>query len=253
MNVAVSYITALLFALLVHAIVIGLISINWEDTTVSYEDVTPYYIEAAIVAENPYTAKKQRTENREKSSRQKKIDQRRQEERNFRRQQARLNEEQRKALAAKALEAVVETEPEPELVPTEEDKTQPIDQERIRSEFEQGLSLALIEEENMRKAVTDDEVAMAYVGQIQREIIQNWSRPPSARNGMKSLLRVILIPTGEVIDVKLEDSSGNDAFDRSAVLAVRKAGRFQVPTDVKRFERDFREFTVLFRPDDLRL
>jgi TolA protein len=91
------------------------------------------------------------------------------------------------------------------------------------------------------------------VAQIQREIVQNWSRPPSARNGMEALLRVLLIPTGEVVDVKVEDSSGNDAFDRSVVLAVTKARRFVVPPDSLRFERDFREFTVLFRPDDLRL
>ena len=70
---------------------------------------------------------------------------------------------------------------------------------------------------------------------------------------MEALLRVRLIPTGEVIDVNVEKSSGNDAFDRSAVLAVRKAERFIVPADSRRFERDFREFPVLFRPDDLRL
>ena len=117
----------------------------------------------------------------------------------------------------------------------------------------QGLELAIIEEQGLRRAVTDDEKAMAYVAQIQRDIVQYWSRPPSARNGMESLLRVSLIPTGEVIDVKLEQSSGNDAFDRSAIQAVRKARRFTVPSDTLRFERDFREFTVLFKPDDLRL
>ena len=62
-----------------------------------------------------------------------------------------------------------------------------------------------------------------------------------------------LSPTGEVIDVVLETSSGNDSFDRSAVLAVQKAERFQVPAEPRQFERNFREFTVLFRPEDLRL
>lgn len=70
---------------------------------------------------------------------------------------------------------------------------------------------------------------------------------------MEVLLRVFLVPTGEVIDVVLEASSGNDSFDRSAVLAVRKAERFQVPGQSRQFERNFREFTVLFRPEDLRL
>ena len=110
-----------------------------------------------------------------------------------------------------------------------------------------------MEEQDYRRAVTDDEKSLAYVAQIQRDIIQNWSRPPSARNGMEALLRVFLVPTGEVVNVVVEESSGNDAFDRSAILAVRKIGRFQVPGQSRQFERNFREFTVLFRPEDLRL
>ena len=119
--------------------------------------------------------------------------------------------------------------------------------------METSLARAIRAEQNDRKAVTDDDKAMAYVSQIQREIIQNWSRPPSARNGMQALLKVYLVPTGEVVNVTLTQGSGNDAFDRSAVLAVRKAERFVVPAESAQFERNFREFEVLFRPDDLRL
>ena len=122
-----------------------------------------------------------------------------------------------------------------------------------RLKMEQSLALLIVEEQDYRRAVTDDEKSLAYVAQIQRDIIQNWSRPPSARNGMEALLRVFLVPTGEVVNVVVEESSGNDAFDRSAILAVRKIGRFQVPGQSRQFERNFREFTVLFRPEDLRL
>ena len=108
-------------------------------------------------------------------------------------------------------------------------------------------------EANARKAVTDNEKTQAYIGQIQRDIVENWSRPLSARNGMQVQLRVFLVPTGEVVEVILEKRSGNDAFDRSAVLAVTKAERFLVPPDSREFEKNFREFTILFRPEDLRL
>ncbi|MGB1422787.1 MAG: cell envelope integrity protein TolA [Pseudomonadales bacterium] len=104
-----------------------------------------------------------------------------------------------------------------------------------------------------REAVTNDEKVMAYIGQIQRDIINKWSRPPSARNGMQAILRVRLVPTGEVVDVVVATGSRNDAFDRSALLAVRRAGRFEVPRDSRLFEEHFRSFTVLFRPEDLRL
>jgi len=249
-----SYGVALLFALLVHAVVIGLMSVNWNEPTVSHMDLQPYYIEASVVSENPYTAAEERQRDREKQRIENKLRDRRQTEARLKSEQeawekARANRPEPKPAQPEPLPEPI-SEPDPVSEETTENKPS---EEEVSAAFAEAMALALREEANARKAVTDDEKAMAYVYQIQREIIQNWSRPPSARNGMEALLRVRLIPTGEVVDVKVEDGSGNDAFDRSAVLAVRKANRFVVPTDVRRFERDFREFTVLFRPDDLRL
>ena len=249
-NEVMTYVTAILFALLVHGIVIGLMSLNWEESTRSYTELKPYYIEAAIVAENPYKAKEERAVDQEKSRRDKKLRERRKTETRLRQEQGNWARQQRLKTEVKPAEPAVLPEPTPVVEKIRKTK---VDLESVRSEFADELAKALTREANARKAVTDDEKAMAYVAQIQREIVQNWSRPPSARNGMEALLRVLLIPTGEVVDVRVEDSSGNDAFDRSAVLAVTKARRFVVPTDSQRFERDFREFTVLFRPDDLRL
>jgi colicin import membrane protein len=86
---------------------------------------------------------------------------------------------------------------------------------------------------------------------IYQAVVGNWSRPPSARNGMQAKLRVELVPTGDVVAVSLVESSGNGAFDRSAEAAVRKARRFEVPKDPELFEQYFRRFTLLFRPEDL--
>ena len=123
----------------------------------------------------------------------------------------------------------------------------------LRQTLEDSVELALEAELDARQAVTDDEKAMAYASRIRLEVEQMWSRPPTARNGMQALLQVHLVPTGEVVDVHVLSSSGNDAFDRSAIQAVRKADRFQVPADSRLFERTFRVFELLFRPEDLRL
>lgn len=80
---------------------------------------------------------------------------------------------------------------------------------------------------------------------------KNWSRPPSARNGMQARFLVELIPTGELLSVALVEGSGNGAFDRSAEQAIRRAQRFVVPADNAVFEANFRRFYFLFRPDDL--
>ncbi|CBL46865.1 TolA protein [gamma proteobacterium HdN1] len=90
-----------------------------------------------------------------------------------------------------------------------------------------------------------------YMAGIRSDIERRWSRPPLARNGMQVTLRLFLIPGGELSDVQVVQSSGNIAFDRSALAAVQKAGRFVVPSDPAEFDRNFRQFTVLFNPDDL--
>jgi colicin import membrane protein len=244
-----AYVIATLFALLVHGVAIGLMSLNWEESTRSYTNLKPYYIEASIVTGNPYAAKEGAADP-VKSRRDKMLQERRRAEASLRQEQAVWARQQQTKTKVKPPKLAVILDPIPLVEKTSETK---VGSESARSEFADELEKALALEAEARKAITDDEKAMAYVAQIQREIVQNWSRPPSARNGMEALLRVLLIPTGEVVDVKVEDSSGNDAFDRSVVLAVTKTRRFVVPTDSLRFERDFREFTVLFRPDDLRL
>ena len=94
-------------------------------------------------------------------------------------------------------------------------------------------------------------VAQSYRYGIYQLVVANWSRPPSARNGMQAKLLVELVPIGDVVAVTLVESSGSAAFDRSAQAAVKKARRFEVPKESEIFERYFRRFTLLFRPEDL--
>jgi colicin import membrane protein len=97
-------------------------------------------------------------------------------------------------------------------------------------------------------------MAASYAALIQRTVVNYWSRPPSARNGMEALLEVQLVPTGEIVNVTVLRSSGNTAFDRSAVNAVEKAGSFPELKNLpsREFEQTFRRFRLLFRPEDLR-
>ena len=89
---------------------------------------------------------------------------------------------------------------------------------------------------------------------IRQTVVNYWSRPPSARNGMQTVLQLQLIPTGDIVGVTVVQSSGDLAFDRSAVNAVEKAARFpelqKLPP--REFEKTFRRFKLLFKPEDLR-
>ena len=123
----------------------------------------------------------------------------------------------------------------------------------LPTDFLSDLDRALLNEERLWEAKTERDQLLAFVADIQDRIVRKWSRPPTARNGMRCLLRVVLLPTGEVLQASVEESSGNEAFDNSAVRAVFRASNLPVPEDNYLFEKNFREFTLLFRPDDLRL
>ena len=150
----------------------------------------------------------------------------------------------------------VAPEPEPEPEPTVVEVPAP----QAKMDTEQ---LAALTREELDTLV-DAEIATAGEGEpslrdvvaatIQAAVINRWTRPPSARNGMVSVLSIQLVPTGEVVGVSVLQSSGNTAFDRSAMTAVDRVGRFpEVATlDNRTFESNFRRFQLIFKPEDLR-
>lgn len=159
-----------------------------------------------------------------------------------------------------------EPKPQPREKPEEKPETKPPDadadrreedtarQERLEALAQTAFQQALQDEAREladAESAEDAEAAQAYRQGIYEAVVANWSRPPSARNYMEAELLVELVPTGQLVNVTLVKSSGNDAFDRSAESAVRKAAPFEVPEDPDVFEDYFRRFNLLFRPEDL--
>ncbi len=147
---------------------------------------------------------------------------------------------------------VAKPEPKVEPKPKPEPK---ISNEELSAIARQDLARAISKEDDALEATaTAEEMATSYAALIQQTVIGYWSRPPSARNGMEAELRLQLVPTGEIVSVTVIRSSGNAAFDASAVNAVKKAGSFpelkNLPSDI--FESTFRRFRLIFRPEDLR-
>ncbi len=114
-----------------------------------------------------------------------------------------------------------------------------------------GFESTLQQEAMALNESTNRQVASSFQAKIYNQVRSNWSRPPSARNGMQTKLLVELIPTGEVMSVSIIESSGVLAFDRSAEQAIKRSGEFEVPDDNQLFEEYFRRFYFLFKPEDL--
>lgn len=92
-----------------------------------------------------------------------------------------------------------------------------------------------------------------YSSLLQNLIVQNWSRPPSARNNMVTTIQIKFSPFGELLEVRLLETSGNEAFDSSVIRAVRRAAPFPELKKLDRriFDNNFKQITFRFRPEDL--
>jgi colicin import membrane protein len=137
-----------------------------------------------------------------------------------------------------------------------QDAKSQVDKEKQRKDAEAALAAAMEVEENILQegSINDDEIGK-YIGLIANRIADNWSRPPNARKDMKVLLEIELLPTGQLVNVRIVESSGDRAFDLAAETAVRKVERFEEIATMKPalFNSTFRKFNLLFNPEDLLL
>ena len=125
--------------------------------------------------------------------------------------------------------------------------------EQARQREQQRLAEQAVREAQASQVASENLVVAEYAAIIRRVISQNWQIPPSARNGMSATVSLRLVPTGEVVSSSILQSSGDAAFDRSVLQAVERADRFPELQDLDNsvFERNFRNFTLVFRPEDL--
>lgn len=239
-------------SLALHAGLVSFLFLNWEGQAKPKTVIMPRYVEAKLVELKPKTKKiatqtKPKkidlTAQRQEQERQKKAaEQKRQAE--IKRKQV---EEQKKAEAEKKRQQELKTAEAERVARTKKENER---QQRLEREFQE----ALLEEQGQLLEDTYATEAQSYVALISQRIEQNWSRPPSARTGMQCELLIRLVPTGQVVNVDVVKSSGNAAFDRSAIQAVNKVERFseiqEMPLEV--FERYYRELRLVFNPQDLR-
>jgi colicin import membrane protein len=147
-------------------------------------------------------------------------------------------------------------EPPAESKPTEIKQSEPapaLDAEQLAALTRDELD-SLVDADIAASGAGEPSLRDVVAATIRASVITRWTRPPSARNGMVSVLSIQLVPTGEVVGVSVLQSSGNTAFDRSAMTAVERTGRFPevAKLDNRIFEANFRRFQLIFKPEDLR-
>jgi len=137
------------------------------------------------------------------------------------------------------------------------DKKRKLEEEKKRKEEEEKKRKAA--EEAMRKQMEaeqrehdaeqlrqDQSLLAQYTARINSAIMQNFNLtglPP----GLQCVLRIRMVPGGEVVAVQIATSSGNAVFDQRAADAVTKASPLPAPEDPRLFEK-MRDIRLTFKP-----
>ena len=110
-------------------------------------------------------------------------------------------------------------------------------EQRRRQQAESDLArqLALEAEQNAARAAGQlDE----YLLMLENKIRQHWNRPLSARPGLDCVVRVVQLPTGDVVSATVATCNGDEAVRRSIERAVMDASPLPKPPNPALFERN---------------
>ena len=158
-------------------------------------------------------------------------------------QQRKLEEE--KKVQAEADKKRLEEEKkkkDAELKKKEEEKKQ----QEAKKALQEQLNAEQAEEQRQQNVT----LLQKIVNEITNKVIRNFNKSGLPDN-LSCKLMVKLLPSGEVASVSLVETSGNDIFDRRALLAVEKSSPFTLPEEVslEKFEQlDLRELSFNFIP-----
>ena len=256
------YPLSIIVAVSFHSLILAfLIWLQSSSSAESLELVQPTIIKALFIDENPQVRnqrviEQQRVREIEREE-QRRIEQERalEEEADRERQE---EEQQRAALRERE-------ELERQLQQEELERERQERQERQEREDREEKALAdrqqqeaerrreMSEKDAAEAARTEFELVQSATAIIQQAVQQVWNRPPSARNGMRAILQIQMLPTGELLDVRITQTSGDPAFDRASENAVYSAAPFTELRDlpINIFNANFRTLSLIFQPEDL--
>lgn len=237
-------IRAIVYAVLVHALVIGLavIGFRW-----SMAPATDKVVQAVVVSEPPDRKPDEadlRAQQEQAAREQAEAEKRREAEL----KKTQEEERQRQAVARKQSEVV---EKEKQKRAAEQERKD--EAKRRQKSAEQSLQEQLAAEEKARQAAASAARAGSEIDKyrylIKQRVTRNWNRPVGVSKGLTCDVLVRLTQGGEVLSVTVVRSSGNALFDRSVENAVHKAAPLPLPEDPTLFD-NFRDIKFLFNPEE---
>jgi colicin import membrane protein len=104
-------------------------------------------------------------------------------------------------------------------------ETQRLAQARAQSEAEREMAML----EKQRAAAASARTLNAWKDKVALKIRGNTVRPPGAEGNRRVVFEITLLPTGEVLNVRLKQSSGNSELDSAVERAIKKSSPLPKP------------------------
>jgi len=245
---------AVVYAVLVHATVIGLLVIGFRWTIQpSGEKVVQAVVVPEKAAGKPEVPDKRKQEEEARKKVEAEKDAAEKARQAELKKKAELEAQQRQEAERKKAEAIrkqkEQAEQQKRAAALERQKEEKLRQKKA----EQMIQEQVAAEEKARQAAAHAARAATVVDKykaiIRQQVSRNWSRPLGVPKGLQCVVNVHLTPSGEVLAAKVVRSSGNPLFDRSVENAVYKAAPLPLPDDPSLFD-NFREIEFLFNPEE---
>ena len=154
---------------------------------------------------------------------------------------AQKKREQQRALKKKQIEEEHQRQIEAEKKRIEEEKERQRREEALKKELELEQQRLAAERKARNETIISKQLAI-----IKGHIEQRWIKPASTKVGMVCVVRVSLIPSGEVINVQYIKRSGNAAFDQSVYTAVKRSSPLPLPPVEYGLSDQFRQIELKF-------
>jgi colicin import membrane protein len=265
---------AVLGAILAHLVFIAIlvVSFRFSEAPVGNFGEPPEVIEAVAVDEKVIQAEldklkaaEQRKKDEARKAREAKLkEQRRKEELKKQKAAAAKKLKEQKAAEKKRLaELEAKRKQEAERKRKEQDRQARLEQERKAKEKQQALQAEIARQEaelqkqleadrHARQAEARRQASLSEINKyrslIKEEVTRHWNIPATAHDDLLCEVKVRLIPSGDVVEVKVIKSSGDAAFDRSVEKAVYRAAPLSVPPVESGLFDEFREVVFQFEP-----
>tara|TARA_B100000678_G_scaffold150583_1_gene125609 strand:- start:272 stop:865 length:594 start_codon:yes stop_codon:yes gene_type:complete len=149
---------------------------------------------------------------------------------------------------------IIEVKKSKTVTPSKNDnlaKSEQIAETKLKQKQIENLDEYLEEEALQKKILENIDIVEQISSKVIKDIEELWIKPNNSKKGMFADFSLSLSRSGLIDDIELVQSSGNKAFDRAALNAIRKYKQVRYINTIndEEYRIYFSKFTLRFKPE----